>query len=69
MEPACVSAGFCLSEIARQQKPDKRVVFRAEAAFAQPEILQAQESRGVKRGRHGESWRRLSIMVGSCSRE
>jgi len=36
---AWVSAAFCQSAIERQQKPDKKMVFRAEAAFAKPEIL------------------------------
>ena len=37
-----------LSEIERQQKLGKEVVFRADAAFAKPEIYEALESRGVK---------------------
>ncbi|HUV70459.1 MAG TPA: IS1380 family transposase [Terracidiphilus sp.] len=37
-----------LPEIERQQKLDKEVVFRADAAFAKPEIYEALESRGVK---------------------
>src|SRR5262245_57420178 len=37
-----------LPEIERQQKRDKEVVFRADAAFAQPEIYEALEDRGVK---------------------
>ncbi len=37
-----------LSEIERQQKMGKEVVFRADAAFAKPEIYEALESRGVK---------------------
>ncbi|MGC9969862.1 MAG: IS1380 family transposase [Bryobacteraceae bacterium] len=32
----------------RQQKPDKEEVFRADAAFAKPEIYEALEKRGVK---------------------
>jgi len=37
-----------LSEIERQQKLGKEVVFRADAAFAKPEIYEALEERGVK---------------------
>jgi hypothetical protein len=37
-----------LPEIERQQKLGKEVVFRADAAFAKPEICDAMESRGVK---------------------
>src|SRR5665811_736296 len=37
-----------LPEIARQQKQGKEVVFRADAAFAKPEIYEALEERGVK---------------------
>lgn len=37
-----------LPEIERQQKLDKDVVFRADAAFAKPEIYEALEARGVK---------------------
>ena len=37
-----------LPEIERQQKLGKEVVFRADAAFAKPEIYEALESRGVK---------------------
>jgi len=37
-----------LPEIERQQKPGKEVVFRADAAFAKPEIYEALEERGVK---------------------
>jgi hypothetical protein len=37
-----------LSEIERQQKESKEVVFRADAAFAKPEIYEALEERGVK---------------------
>ena len=37
-----------LSEIERQQKLGKKVAFRADAAFAKPEICEALESRGVK---------------------
>jgi hypothetical protein len=37
-----------LPEIQRQQKAGKEVVFRADAAFAKPEIYQALEERGVK---------------------
>ena len=36
-----------LPEIERQQKRGKEVVFRAEAAFAKPEIYEALEKRGV----------------------
>ena len=37
-----------LPEIERQQKLGKEVVFRADAAFAKPEIYDASEERGVK---------------------
>ena len=37
-----------LPEIERQQKPGKEVVFRADAAFAKPEVYEALEARGVK---------------------
>ena len=37
-----------LPEIDRQQKLGKQVVFRADAAFAKPEIYEALEERGVK---------------------
>jgi hypothetical protein len=37
-----------LPEIERQQKQGKDVVFRADAAFAKPEIYEALEQRGVK---------------------
>ena len=37
-----------LPEIERQQKLGKEVVFRADAAFAKPEIYEAPEERGVK---------------------
>jgi Transposase DDE domain group 1 len=37
-----------LPEIERQQKQGKDVVFRADAAFAKPEIYEALEERGVK---------------------
>jgi hypothetical protein len=37
-----------LPEIERQQKRGKEVVFRADAAFAKPEIYEALEERGVK---------------------
>jgi hypothetical protein len=37
-----------LPEIERQQKAGKEVVFRADAAFAKPEIYEALEERGVK---------------------
>ena len=37
-----------LPEIDRQQKQGKQVVFRADAAFAKPEIYEALEERGVK---------------------
>jgi hypothetical protein len=37
-----------LPEIERQQKLGKEVVFRADAAFAKPEIYEALEGRGVK---------------------
>lgn len=37
-----------LPEIERQQKEGKQVVFRADAAFAKPEIYEALEERGVK---------------------
>ena len=41
-------AELLLPEIGRQQKLDKEVVFRADAAFAKPEIYEALEERGVK---------------------
>src|SRR5664280_1933899 len=37
-----------LPEIERQQKQGREVVFRADAAFAKPEIYEALEERGVK---------------------
>jgi hypothetical protein len=37
-----------LPEIERQQQLGKEVVFRADAAFAKPEIYEALEERGVK---------------------
>ena len=37
-----------LPEIERQQGLRKEVVFRADAAFAKPEIYEALEERGVK---------------------
>jgi hypothetical protein len=37
-----------LPEIKRQQKLGKEVVFRADAAFAKPEIYEALEERNVK---------------------
>ncbi len=37
-----------LPEIERQQKLDQEVVFRADAAFAKPEVYEAPEERGVK---------------------
>ncbi len=37
-----------LSEIERQQKQGKELVFRADAAFAKPEIYESLEERGVK---------------------
>jgi hypothetical protein len=37
-----------LPEIERQQKESKEVVFRADAAFAKPEIYEALEDRGVR---------------------
>ena len=37
-----------LPEIERQQRMRKEVVFRADAAFAKPEIYEALEERGVK---------------------
>ena len=43
--PWCVAA---LTKIERQQKLGKEVVFRADAAFAKPEIYEALEERGVK---------------------
>jgi len=41
-----------LPEIERQQKLGKEVVFRADAAFAKPEIYEALEERGVKYAIH-----------------
>jgi hypothetical protein len=43
--PWCIAA---LTKIERQQKVGKEVVFRADAAFAKPEIYEALEERGVK---------------------
>jgi hypothetical protein len=40
--------GLLLPEIERQQKMGNEVVFRADAAFAKPEIHGALEERGVK---------------------
>jgi hypothetical protein len=40
--------GLLLSEIDRQQKQDRQVVFRADAASAKPEIHEALGERGVK---------------------
>ena len=40
--------GMLLPEIERQQKLGKEVVFRADAAFAKPEIYEKSEERGVK---------------------
>ncbi len=37
-----------LPEIERQQKLGKEVVFRADAAFAKPEVYEALEARDVK---------------------
>jgi hypothetical protein len=37
-----------LPEIERQQGRGKEVVFRADTAFAKPEIYEAMEERGVK---------------------
>src|SRR2546427_10383269 len=37
-----------LPEIERQQQMGKEVVFRADAAFAKPEVYEALEARGVK---------------------
>jgi hypothetical protein len=37
-----------LPEIERPQKQAREVVFRADAAFAKPEIYEALEERGVK---------------------
>ena len=41
-------AELLLPEIERQQKLNKEVVFRADAAFAKPEIYETLEERGVK---------------------
>jgi hypothetical protein len=41
-------AELLLPEIERQQELGKEVVFRADAAFAKPEIYKALEERGVK---------------------
>ena len=41
-------AELLLPEIERQQELGKQVVFRADAAFAKPEIYEALEERGVK---------------------
>jgi len=40
--------GLLLPEIERQQKQGKEVVFRADAAFAKPEVYEALEERSVK---------------------
>jgi len=40
--------GLLLPEIERQQKRGKEVVFRADAAFAKPEVYEALEERSVK---------------------
>jgi hypothetical protein len=40
--------GASVPEIERQKKLGKEVVFRADAAFAKPEIYEALEERGVK---------------------
>ena len=53
LRPGNVHSAECweellLPEIERQQKLGKEVVFRADAAFAKPEIYEALESRGVK---------------------
>ena len=37
-----------LPEIERQQRMEKEVVFRADAAFAQPEVYESSEQRGVQ---------------------
>lgn len=37
-----------LPEIERKQKQGKQVVFRADAAFAKPELYEALEEQGVK---------------------
>ena len=43
-----------LPEIERQQAEGKQVTFRADAAFAKPEIYEAMEERGVERAHPGE---------------
>src|SRR5579863_700472 len=53
LRPGNVHSAECweellLPEIERQQKLGKEVVFRADDAFAKPEIYEALESRGVK---------------------
>ncbi len=53
LHPGNVHSAECweellLPEIERQQKLGKEVAFRADAAFARPEIYEALESRGVK---------------------
>jgi hypothetical protein len=53
LRPGNVHSAECweellLPEIERQQKRGKEVAFRADAAFAKPEIYEALESRGVK---------------------
>ena len=62
-----------LPEIERQQELGKEVVFRADAAFAKPEIYEALEERGVKYANQvrlglsvlaynlGNLWRRLAL--------
>ncbi len=48
MHSAKVWEEMLLPEIERQQKAGKEVVFRADAAFAKPEIYEEPEERGVK---------------------
>ena len=54
--------GVLLSEIERQQELGKEVVFRADAAFAKPEIYEALEERGVKTR---SSFRRMTTCGGT----
>ena len=57
-----------LPEIERQQKLGKEVVFRADAAFAKPEIYEALEERGVKYAIRTPPTRTWSGILRSCSR-
>ena len=54
--------GLLLPEIERQQRLSKEVVFRADAAFAKPELYEALEERDVK---YAISLRRTTICSGT----